>query len=362
MVNPLVSYHREVVACRAMSRIWHLLISLGLTIVIGYLIYRGVPDWGEATQVMLRANPLWIGAGLVFISLHMLLRAERWGVLLQPAKAGISRKNLVSLTLVKYAVNVIPPRVGEVAASLVLARKERIPAASVIAASVLERVLDMITVIVIFGFYMVFFAQSYLPNSQRGEEIVLAVRRHSVVVLAVASLGIAVLMLLLRSTKWHRHIPGPIRRMVLHFADGFRALHSGSAVAKVVVLSVAIWLVITAQLWCLVLAYLDAFPFAGALLIMALTVIGVAIPTPGGVGGFQFFMDLALVNFFARYLSVQDTHSQAAGISNGCYIVSMVPVFAVGLWFLNREGLTLARLAQLTRDADSAAGQAGNGN
>jgi uncharacterized protein (TIRG00374 family) len=340
-----------------MSRIWHLVISLGLTAVVGFIIYRGVPDWGEALQVMVRANPLWIVPGLGFIALHMLLRAERWGVLLKPAKAGISRKNLVSLTLVKYVINVIPPRVGEVAASLVLARKEKIPAPSVIAASVLERVLDAITVIVIFGFYLVFFAQSYLPNSQRGEEIFLAVRRHSIVVFAVASLGVAALMMLLRSTRWHGWIPGSIRRMVLHFVDGFRALHSGSAVARVVLLSVAIWLVITAQLWCLVLAYLDGFPFAGALLIMALTVIGVAIPTPGGVGGFQFFMNLALVHFFAGYLSAQDPHSQAAGISNGCYVMSMVPVFVVGLWFLNREGLTFARLTQLTRDAESAAGQ-----
>ena len=345
-----------------MSRIWHLVISLGLTSIVGYLIYRGVPDWGEALQVMLHANPLWIAAGVAFIALHMLLRAERWGVLLQPAKTGISRKNLVSLTLVKYVINVIPPRVGEVVASLVLARKEGIPAASVIAASVLERVLDAMTVIVIFGLYIVFFAKSYLPNSKRGEEIFLAVRYHSIVVLTVASLGIAVLMLLLRSNRWHGWIPGPIRRMVLHFADGFRALHSGSAVAKAIALSIAIWLVITGQLWCFALAYLDSFPFAGALLIMALTVIGVAIPTPGGVGGFQFFMDLALINFFARYLSAQDPHSQAAGISNGCYVMSMVPVFVVGLWFLNREGLTFAGLSQLTRDADGDAGQSGTGN
>jgi len=354
----------NVVACRepSMSRIWHLVISLGLTTLVGYLVYRGVPDWSQALQVMLHANPLWIAAGLIFIALHMFLRAERWGVLLQPAKTGISRKNLISLTLVKYVVNVIPPRVGEVAASLVLARKEKIPAASVIAASFLERVLDMMAVIVLFGFYIVFFAPHYLPDSPRGEEIILTVRRHSVVVFALVSLGIALLLLLLRSSRWHGWIPAPVRRMVVHFTDGFRALHSGSAAARAVVLSVAIWLAITAQLWCFVLAYIDAFPFAGALLIMALTVIGVAIPTPGGVGGFQFFMNLALVNFFARYLSARDPQSQAAGISNGCYVMSMVPVFAVGVWFLYREGLTFSSLTHLSRDAESASDQQVSGN
>jgi hypothetical protein len=73
-------------------------------------------------------------------------------------------------------------------------------------------------------------------------------------------------------------------------------------------------------------------------------------------------MDLALVNFFARYLSARDPHSQAAGISNGCYVMSMVPVFAVGLWFLNREGLTFSRLTHLSRDAESASDQQVSGN
>ncbi len=339
-----------------MSRYWHLLVSLGLTFLIGYIIYRGVPDWGEATRVMLNARPLWLLSGLAFESLHMLMRAERWGVLLSHTKSGISRKNLLSLTLVKYVVNIIPPRVGEVAASLLLARKEKIPAPSVIAASVFERILDMMTVVVLFGFYLVFFAQLYLPNSERGEEIILAVRRHSILVFVLLSLGIGILLLLLRSSRWYGWIPGPIRRLVLSFVDGFRALHSGRAVAKVLVLSVAIWLAITAQLWCFTLAYLSDFPFRGTLLVMALTVIGVAIPTPGGVGGFQFFMNLALVHFFADYLSAHDPHSQAAGISNGCYILSMVPVLAVGLWFLNREGMTFGSLAQMARKVGGSEG------
>jgi hypothetical protein len=94
-------------------------------------------------------------------------------------------------------------------------------------------------------------------------------------------------------------------------------------------------------------AYLDSFPFVGALFLMAITVVGVAIPTPGGVGGFQFFMNLALVNFFASYLSPSDPHSQAAGISNGSYLVSMVPVILIGLVFLNREGLSFGAASRI---------------
>jgi hypothetical protein len=101
------------------------------------------------------------------------------------------------------------------------------------------------------------------------------------------------------------------------------------------------------------LAYLDHFPFVGSLFLMAITVVGVAIPTPGGAGGFQFFMDLALINFFSNYLSPNDPHSQVAGISNGSYLMSMIPVILTGLYFLNREGLsfgTISRLAEQKPD------------
>ncbi len=329
-----------------MRRLIQVAISVILTLLVGFLIYREVPDWGEAWRVMVEGRPLLLLTGLVFVALHMILRAARWGVLLKPAKNGISFKNLFSLTLVKYVVNVIPPRAGEVAASAVLAKKENIPTATVIAASVLERILDSITVIFIFAFYLISFSHHYAPDTERGREIMLSVRSYSIKGFIVLCAAFALVALLLRRRHWAERIPHGIRRIFLHTLEGFRALQSRSALGQVMVLSIAIWIVITFQLWCLIGAYVDHFPFTGTLLVMAMTVVGVSIPTPGGVGGFQYFMSLTLVNFFSAYLSPQDPHSQVAGISNGAYLVSMGPVIVVGLIFLNREGISLGRIGK----------------
>jgi hypothetical protein len=61
-------------------------------------------------------------------------------------------------------------------------------------------------------------------------------------------------------------------------------------------------------------------------------------------------MNLSLIHFFRPYLSGTDAGSQAAGISNGVYIVSMIPVILVGLFLLHREGLSLGRAAELSAD------------
>ena len=326
-------------------------ISLGLTVLIGYLVYRGVPDWHLAWHVMIQGKPLWLLTGFLFVMLHMLLRALRWGILLSPVKHGISYRNLFSLTLVKYVLNAIPPRAGEVAASVVLARKEKISVASVIAASLLERILDMFTVVFIFGFYLSFYADRFAPNSDRGREIMGMIQKYSLKGLVGLCLFFGLLAFLLWKDSWLSRLPHGPQNLLRSFLSGFKGLQKREVLLKTMVLSLAIWVAITLQLWSLLHAYLEIFPFPGALFLMAITVVGVAIPTPGGVGGFQFFMNLGLVNFFSRYLSEMDPVSQAAGISNGCYLVSAVPVMILGLYFLNREGLTLNRLSKMEAEA-----------
>ncbi len=340
------------IAFHAMKRTWYLLASFGLTAVIGYIVYRSVPDWRQAGSVMISGRLIWFLGGLGFITIHMFLRAIRWGILLRPTKKKIALSNLFSLTLIKYVINIIPPRVGEIAGSVLLARKEKIPATSVIAASLFERILDLLAVLVMFSFYLIFFAGYHVPATDRGREVFEIIRLSTNIGLATVAIVLIVLLLVLRSRRWHNLVPRIIRKHVLSFMDGLRSLQSRSASAKTIILSILIWLSVSGQLWCLLRAYLDTFPITGVLLIVAVTVVGVAIPTPGGVGGFQFFMNLSLVHFFRPYLTGADPASQAAGISNGAYIVSMGPVILVGLILLHREGLSLSRAAGLSPDLD----------
>lgn len=339
-----------------MRRRYQLLISLTLTLLIGFIIYRSVPNWGKAWSVMIQGQPGFLLAGFSCVTLHMILRAARWGVLLSPVKRRIAFKNLFSLTLVKYVINVIPPRAGEAIASVLLARKENVPAVSVIGASLLERILDLLTVVLLFFFYLSFFSHLYAPSSDRGRAILLAIQSYSMEGFVVLCVGLIFLFLCLRHSGWLNWLPGFIRQHLAPFLEGFRALQMGGAFFKAAGLSLAIWLIIACQLWVMTLAYLNAFPFFGAIFLMALTVVGVAIPTPGGVGGFQFFMNLGLVDFFAQYLSQQDPSSQAAGISNGCYIVSMIPLILVGLVFMNREGLSFRKISQLAETKEDVPG------
>ena len=77
--------------------------------------------------------------------------------------------------------------------------------------------------------------------------------------------------------------------------------------------------------------------------------VGVAVPTPGQVGGFHTMYRIAVVTFFG----VPETTAVGAAIV--LHAVSFVPVTLLGLAFMAREGLSLGRMRALAAEEPDAA-------
>jgi len=86
-------------------------------------------------------------------------------------------------------------------------------------------------------------------------------------------------------------------------------------------------------------------PYIGAFLLMALLVVGVAVPTPGAVGGFHYFYRLGATAFFGA------TNDRAIGAAIVLHAVSFGPVTLAGLLFLAQEGLSLSGVTTLVRSS-----------
>jgi hypothetical protein len=92
------------------------------------------------------------------------------------------------------------------------------------------------------------------------------------------------------------------------------------------------------------------FGYLSSFLVMTLLVVGVAMPTPGQVGGFHEMYKLAVMLF----LGVPKDTAVAAGIV--LHAVSFVPVTLLGVTFMAREGLTFGRVREMAaRDTGGAA-------
>jgi uncharacterized membrane protein YbhN (UPF0104 family) len=105
--------------------------------------------------------------------------------------------------------------------------------------------------------------------------------------------------------------------------------------------SFPIWLSIAAGIWLTSLAFHITFPFAGSFLVTMLLVVGVAMPTPGAIGGFHAAYQIAVQTFFAA------PDDRAVGGAIVLHAISFIPVTLLGIVFMVREGVTLGRARSL---------------
>jgi len=95
------------------------------------------------------------------------------------------------------------------------------------------------------------------------------------------------------------------------------------------------------------LAFGLTMPFAGAFLVVMYLVVGVAVPTPGGAGGFHVAYQFAVMTYFG---AGADAAAVAAVV---LHLVSFVPVAILGLVFMWQDGLTLGSLKRMnTKEAE----------
>ena len=71
---------------------------------------------------------------------------------------------------------------------------------------------------------------------------------------------------------------------------------------------------------------------------MALLVVGVAVPTPGAVGGFHEAYRIGATAFFGA------DNDHAVGAAIVLHAVGFVPTLVVGAWLMARDGLSFAGL------------------
>lgn len=225
-------------------------------------------DWPTVGRAVLAANLWWfLGACIPAIMTYSLLRSLRLWVLVKGLGGRTRFREVYAFTVVAIALGLVTPgQVGEAAKVEWLHRQGvagRLPALGMF---LLERVLDLLTVIALFAASMVF--GGHLPNSGPG-------MTSALVALAVASAVFMGVLVRFRMPGWLGMKLEPLRV----------ASASGARLAVLVFLSLASWLAVAG-------GWLAALESVGLSLGLAEGVWVLAISTlaqilsfvPGGVG------------------------------------------------------------------------------
>jgi glycosyltransferase 2 family protein len=328
---------------------WQTIVIAVLTVGL-VAIFLSTISLRDAWHAVLRAHVGWIGAALAVTLQTYLLRAWRWQALLVPL--GRPRyRTAFRTTVIGFATTfLLPGRLGEVLRPYLLARAEKFNPAAVFATVVIERVLDLVCVILLFAFFVLTTAVDV------GRDIKLAGA-----VAGASGLAALALMTLLaghpeRLGRWSarlaRALPGKaahvLADLVQTFAEGLAVMRRPRPMLVAFGLSLLLWLSIALGIWFVSRAFDLTFAFSGSFLVMMFLVVGVAVPTPAGVGSFHWMYRLALTSFF------QAPPDQAAAAAIVLHAVSFVPISLLGLFFMAQDGLTFSGLKQMRSTAEAA--------
>jgi uncharacterized protein (TIRG00374 family) len=316
--------------------------------------------WAEAR----RADPRLLLGALGATAMTYVLRAWRWQSLLAPigpTHFGVALRT----TIIGFAASgILPARAGEVLRPYLLARREGMSAPAVFATIILERLLDLATVLLLFAVF-VFTVQ---PGVIVTNEAQWADVKFWGAVSAGASLfGLAVLFALAghperlgrAALSIERVLPAALARKVAEFvetfAQGLAVMRDPARLLIALAQSFPLWLSIAAGIWLTSRAFHITFPFQASFLVMTLLVVGVAVPTPGAVGGFHAAYQIAVTAFFAA----PDDRAKSAAIV--LHAISFLPVTCVGLVLMTREGLTLSGAKNIAAHGGGPDGTGGPG-
>ena len=326
-------------------------LGIAIAAVLLWLFFRGT-DLDAIWRSVASANPWLILAAAAMTLVTNFWRAWRWQVLLTPlGHAGLW--NCFATTIIRFMVNfLVPPgRLGEIAGPYLLARKEGFSASSAFATIFLERILDLVSVVMLIGGWLLV---AEPPSSS--EDVMLGLRTGGVLGFVGAVATLSVLFVFARdpekakywSARIFRILPAKLEAKMTRFAETFTAglavLVDATSFVKALFMSIAVWACIAAAFWLGALALGVEFPFGDTFLVIGFLTLGVAVPTPGAVGGYHYMCALALTKLF----DVDPGVAGAVALVN--HAIAYLPVTAVGILLFPSFGGSFRQLKAISRE------------
>lgn len=259
-------------------------------------------DWPEAVRIFRAADPSDIGIGIALFGAAALLRALRWRTILA-FRATVPLGRTLQALLAGYAVNsILPARLGEFFRAHYLGRLTGMSRSGVLASIVVERLLDLVTVIAALA--------AGLALAGGGDSASRHVLLGGAVIAAAAVVALLLIVLLLS-----RHsAESLLLLLVARVPAGTRIARRGGAMLAdftqalqvvrtryfllAVLWTLPIWLVEACAMWSVCRAVGADLDLTGMLSLLGGASLSTLVPTaPGYVGSYQMAFVVILGQF-----------------------------------------------------------------
>jgi uncharacterized protein (TIRG00374 family) len=328
-----------------------------------FLIAAGLWVWHERWQ---HTRFEWGAFGASFLHLHwgwLLLavllslatyygRALRWAVMVEPLQPHPSTWRIFRATTVGFAVVVLLGRPGEFVRPYLISLREKLPFSSQLAAWFLERLCDLLAVLLVFGFAV---SQIHTSRAALGGPLrwVLETGGYVGGFLAVVCLVLLIMLGRFSGVMRRRLLDAlsflPARhharteRIVTAFMDGTAAAKTQGSVIRLSFYTVVEWVLIVLCFVCLLKASSStaAMSLQDVLILMGFVAFGSVVQIPGVGGGIQLVTVIVLTELYRVPIE------PATSLAIVMWAVTLVAIVPVGLLFAFQDGLNWRRIKDL---------------
>ncbi|MGD1098494.1 MAG: lysylphosphatidylglycerol synthase transmembrane domain-containing protein [Bryobacteraceae bacterium] len=308
--------------------------------------------WKEFAAALTQVDWRWLALSMILVMATYAGRALRWEVMIRPLRADASLWRLLSGTAIGFTAVVLFGRAGEPVRPYLIAKSEGISFSSQIAAWLVERILDLLMILLIFGIALTQIAHSTVQPGPR-IRVALQAAGYTAGLTGIACLALLIAMRQFRGRLQQRLLGAlsflpekavsRIAGFLASFEDGMQCMRSAGSTVLLFAYSIVEWLVIATAFACV----FKAFPATASLgitdvvILLGFVAFGSALQIPGVGGGMQIVTVLVLTEFFGIGLET------ATGIALVLWIVSFVLIVPIGLALAFSEGIKWRNLRHL---------------
>jgi len=272
------------------SRTFQMIASIVLGVGLLAFFLSRVPLADIGRQIAAISTP-WLLTAMALSLFVFVVRTTRWIWILRPV-GEVPFFPAFRATAIGFAANtVLPARAGEVLRPALLARERSLPFSALLASILFERVLDALAQLSFFAFALAG------PDASRMGSLGSTRVRVLAGAVAVGAIVVALFAVAWRTTterligRMFRILPERLRpaaeRIAHTFLDGFASLKTPRLALLVGAGSLAMWMVINIQIYCIMRAFGLELPISAAFVVTTAAVLGLFVPTPGGVGAIK---------------------------------------------------------------------------
>lgn len=294
------------------NKAFKILLSVAFAALFLWLAFRNVA-FSEILEASRDMSWGWIFPFTISLVAAHYIRAERWRMLFNDGGTVPHRFTLFTGVMFGYLTNIPFPRLGEITRPIYVARQVGENNSKIIGTIVLERIVDLVSMLMIMtfvGFFMISDAEILsrlfkvdFTDPSVVSSLIIGLIKYGLIAIGI---GIALFFLIRKLSDGEGRFPSfvaKIKEAGKSFFKGVLAIRTLKNWPLFVVYTALIWLLyilmIYIPFWMFDLHIVYELSFADAVVLTMVSAVGISIPTPGGVGSYHYFITYSLFVLYA---------------------------------------------------------------